>query len=474
MKKLKLTSLLLLLCLSFSLFAPGALALEDPEINAQAAVVVDMNSGRVLFQRNMDEQRSMASLTKIMTGLLAIEAVESGEHSFDEMVTAGSDCTTGMDQESSTANILPGEQMSYKDLLYCALLHSGNDACNVIATHISGSIEAFVELMNQRAAELGCSSTVFADPNGLSQDNKTSAYDLYLISKAAMSYEDFALICDTETYTVPATNMSAAREYHNSNALISAGSPYGGSTYLYDYASGVKTGYTRAAGYCLVSTATKDDMSLLAVVLGCDGWLNAQIEEYKNFEDSITLYDWVFNNFSYHTVLSSQDPIERAPVKMAKDTDTVILSPREDVMLLLPGEVDSSSVSTNVTIYEDKLTAPIAAGTVLGEARIIINGQDYGSVELVNQSAVELAGGQQLLQRLKEIFSKGWVIALILVLLIVGGIYLALLIGYKRMLRRHMEEKRLRAQRRREEARRLRQNQPPQEPEAFDEEDFWR
>ena len=175
MKKFKLFPLLLVFCLVLAAFAPSAAALDEPELNAKAAVLVDLNTGRVLLSKNAEEPRSMASLTKIMTVLLAIESVERGEHSMDETVTAQSDCQTGMDEDSSSAYIMEGEQMSFKDLLYCALVHSANDACNVLASCISGSIDAFVEQMNRRAAELGCTDTVFADPNGLSSENHSTA-----------------------------------------------------------------------------------------------------------------------------------------------------------------------------------------------------------------------------------------------------------------------------------------------------------
>lgn len=474
MKRLKLFPLILVICISMSLWAPSALALDDPSLNAQAAVLVDLDSGRVLYSKNMDEQRSMASLTKIMTVLLAVESVEAGEHSMDEVVTAQADCQTGMDEESSTAGIVQGEQMSFRDLLYCAMIHSGNDACNVIASFTSGSIEAFVERMNQRAAELGCTNTVFADPNGLSSDNRTTAYDLYLITAEAMSHEDFAALANTVSYTVPATNMNPAREYHNSNALISSGSPYGGGSYLYSGAAGVKTGYTRAAGYCLVSTAERDGIRCIAVVLGCDGWLNANIEEYKNFEDSITLYDWVFDNFIYRTVLTSEDPIERVSVELAESDTPVTLSPQTDVSFLLPFDLDSSAITTNVTVQEDKLVAPIKAGTVLGQAQILIDGQDYGSINLVNRADVELAKGEYLKMKIAEIFSNGWVIAIILIVLALVIVYIILVSRYRRMRKKHLRERRLREKRLREQREQMNRQasyrqSPPPEPERYQE-----
>ena len=264
MKKIKIFPLILIICLALCALAPAAYAIDDPQLGAQAVYLADMNTDEVLYEKNADEQRSPASLTKIMTGLLAIEAVESGQCSMDDIVTAGADAWYGMAEDSSNSNIQPGEMMTYRDLVYCAVVHSANEACNILATYISGSISAFVDRMNQRAAELGCTNTHFLDPNGLSNDGHyTTARDLYYITKEAVKHPDFLTICDTEYYKTQPTNMSEAREIWNSNALISNGGYYAsmsmqnnGHDYLYEGAAGVKTGYTRAAGYCLVSTAT--------------------------------------------------------------------------------------------------------------------------------------------------------------------------------------------------------------------------
>ena len=374
MKKIRLLSFFLTLCLLFVLLAPGASALEGPALrSAQAVVLVDMDSGRVLYELNKDEQRSPASLTKIMTVLLAVEALEKGEVSLDERVTAQEDCLAGLDSSSSTSNIQPGEIISYQDLLYCALVHSANEACNVLAHRVSGSVPAFVELMNRRAAELGCTNTHFADPNGLSNENHyTTAYEMFLITREALQHPLFAEICNTKGYDMAATNLSPARSFYNSNALITADSEYG-SGYVYPYAAGVKTGFTQQAGYCLVSTAEKDGVRLLAVVMGCDGWLNAGIEDYENFIDSVRLYNWAFDNFSYREAVSAISTVTRVPVEHAVESDPYVsLRPQSDVTLLLPRDLNLETVELVPQVYEDRLVAPIEAGTVLGTAEIMI------------------------------------------------------------------------------------------------------
>ena len=460
MKKNKILPFLISICLLFSLFAPAASALDDPPLHsAKAVVLADMDSGRLLFEMNKDEQRSPASLTKIMTVLLAVEALERGEVSLDEMVTAQADCLAGLNTDSSTSGIQPGEIISYQDLLYCAMVHSANEACNILAHRVSGSVPAFVELMNRRAAELGCTNTHFSDPNGLSNENHyTTAYEMYLITREALEHPLFAEICNTRGYDMAATNLSQARSFANSNALITADSEYG-SSYVYPAASGVKTGFTQRAGYCLISTAEKDGVRLLAVVMGCDGWLNAGIDEYENFTDSIRLYNWAFENFSYRQAVSSLSTVTRVEVENAVETDAYAsLRPQNDVTLLLPKDLNLGSIELSPTIYTEKLVAPIEAGTVLGRAEILIDGRSYGSVDLVNALKVELSRREFVTQRVHQTFSSPWIIVLIVVLAILAIGYLTLVLRYRAQRRKYLRRKRELAARR---AARERSADPP-------------
>ena len=460
MKKNKILPFLISICLLFSLFAPAASALDEPPLHsAKAVVLADMDSGRLLFEMNKDEQRSPASLTKIMTVLLAVEALERGEVSLDEMVTAQADCLAGLNTDSSTSGIQPGEIISYQDLLYCAMVHSANEACNILAHRVSGSVPAFVELMNRRAAELGCTNTHFSDPNGLSNENHyTTAYEMYLITREALEHPLFAEICNTRGYDMAATNLSQARSFANSNALITADSEYG-SSYVYPAAAGVKTGFTQLAGYCLVSTAEKDGVRLLAVVMGCDGWLNAGIDEYENFTDTIKLYNWAFSNFSYRQAVSSLSTVTRVEVENAVETDAYAsLRPQNDVTLLLPKDLSLDSVELSPTIYTEKLVAPIEAGTVLGRAEILIDGRSYGSVDLINALKVELSRKEFVNRRVHETFSSPWIIVLIVVLAILAIGYLTLVLRYRAQRRKYLRRKRELAARR---AARERSADPP-------------
>ena len=465
MKKFRIIPFLISICLLFSLAAPSAWALDDPKLDsAKAVVLVDLDSGRLLYSLNKDEERSPASLTKVMTLLLAIEALEKGEVTLDEIVTAQADCLAGLDTDSSNSGIMPGEQISYRDLLYCALVHSANEACNILAYRISGSVKNFVALMNSRAAELGCTHTHFSDPNGLSNENHyTTAYEMYLITREALKHSLFAEICNTKSYEMGATNLSGPRVFANSNALITPESMYG-SSYVYTPAAGVKTGYTRQAGYCLISTAEKDGVRLLAVVMGCDGYYLTGLEEYQNFSDSIKLYNWAFENFAYRTAVSSSSAVTRVHVALASESDEYVnLRAQSDVSLLLPKDLDLGSLELSPTIYEDMLVAPINAGTVLGRAEILIGGESFGRVNLVNTSEVELSKREFMRERMQQTFSSPWIILLIVLVAMIAVGYLTLVIRYRIQRRKYLRRKREAAARR---AARARNYDPPLSVEA--------
>ena len=383
-----------------------------------------------------------ASLTKIMTVLLAVESIDRGEHSLDEMVTAGADCRTGLDEESSSAEIQPGEQMTFRDLLYCSMIQSASDACNVIASLVGGSINGFVDKMNERAAELGCEVTHFEDPNGLSNNNQTTAYEMFLITQEAISHDYFMVVCNIADVTIPATNMHEEREYHNSNSLISPQSVYGGNRYLYTGAAGVKTGYTRAAGYCLISTAEREGLHFLAVVMGCDGWLNAHIEDYLNFEDTIKLYDWGFSDFSYRNVVDTQEAVYELDVQLAQDHAKAVLYPQQRLRLLLPRDTSDDDISLDFNIFRSNLVAPVKAGEILGEAIVSVNGEIYGTVNLITREEVDLARSEYMKRQLKDFFSNSWVIGVTMVLLTIAALYAALQIRYRKAREKYMEERR--------------------------------
>lgn len=386
MKKLRITAIIL--CLSIALGAAGPYALAEdvpaPKLrSAQCALIGDMGSGRILYNVDAYSRRSPASLTKIMTLLLAVEAIEQGTSSLDDMVTASGECKTGLGNDSSTAYIDRGETMSLKDLLYCAALASANEACNIIAEHVAGSISAFVERMNARAAELGCSGTHFANTHGMPQDGHyTTAHDLFLIACEGMRHELFSQLVGTREYTTSATNDSGPRNLKSSNALITRDSPYS-DKYFYTGAVGIKTGYTEKAGYCLVSAVQRENVTVIAVVLGADG--DTENKEFDSFADTVTLLDWCFENYSYRSIVERGYAAAVQPLSVDGKSGELTLACAQEIKALAAKNLDAAKLKTTVTLDSDTLDAVPAEGTQLGTVSFFDpeDGTLYGTAALV-------------------------------------------------------------------------------------------
>ena len=377
-----------------------------------------------------------------MTVLLAVEAVELGNVALADEVTAGENMTFDLLDDGSTAGITVGETMTLESLLYCAMLSSANEACNIIAEYISGSIPAFVERMNQRAAELGCGATHFANTHGLpNTDHYTTPSDFCKIALEASSHDLYMRLCGTASVDIPATNSSAVRHLVNSNALLTVDSHYG-SIYYYPDASGIKTGYTNDAGYCLISTAGRDGINLLCAVFGGISETGEDgVTRYSNFSDTITLYDWVFDNFSYQDILNPAENIAAVDVSMGKEADYVNLRPAGSISLLLPNDYDPDDFDLEFTVYAlqqgDTVNAPITAGEVLGEVNVMRNGASVGTVKLVAASSVELSRAQYLVNHIRETTHSSAFRAIVAAVILIVVLYLVWVIIYRVKVRRY-------------------------------------
>ena len=459
MKKSRILSIAVLLALCVGSLTPCVFAADPPQVKSAAVYLADQETGYVYYSQNAENKVYPASLTKIMTAMLVIEAVQNGEVTMDDMVTAQPGFNSDQDEAGSTASIVEGETMSLRDLLYCIMLSSANEACNIVAVHVSGSVSAFVERMNQRAAELGCTGTHFVNTHGLPDDNHyTTALDMYRIAHNAMQYEDFVTISDTARYTVQATNRSKVRDLTNTNGLISVDSVYQGV--YYEPAIGIKTGHTNAAGYCLVSSAQKNGINLLCVIMGgvlTEGANGSR--DFSNFTDSIHLYNWVFDNYTRQDVITAGELITEIPVRLGSDADTVALRAQAAIPAVLPNDVDMSKLEKTVTIYDEQggCQAPINEGQVLGSITLSMDGVVYGTANLVANRSVDLSYLQSMGATIKDTLKNTWVRAVVGVLLGILLVYVVLVVRYRMVYRRRqreLQEARLQRQQMREQAER--------------------
>ena len=373
----------------------------DPDVEAKAALLIDRKTGAVLYALNEHDELYPASLTKIMTCLLVLEAVDEGRLTLSQEITATPTALEGLAEDGSTAGIEAGETLTVEELLYCLMVVSANEAGAILAEKISGTVESFVDRMNAKARELGCENTHFMNPHGYhDSQHYTSAWDLYLITKAALEHPMFMTVCDASSHIVPATNLSPERQLNNTNFLIRSGREY----YNPDV-HGVKTGSHSQAGNCLVSTAQHASMDLLCVILGADRTQDEKgIWWTYSFVYTDKLYNWAFDNFSYQVILKEDDVAGEAPVSLSS-TDHVTLRPEKAVELLLPKGVELEELEKTLTLKSDPAEAPISEGDVLGTMTIRLNGEECAQVDLAALNSVEASRLRVLWRDVKAFFS---------------------------------------------------------------------
>lgn len=405
-----------------------------------AAMLIEMGSDTVLYALDPHEQNYPASLTKIMTCYLALTY-----GNLDDVLTVSAEALQNLHESGSTADLLEGEQMTLENMLYCTMVASANEACNVIAEYIAGSVEAFVDLMNQTARQLGCIGTNFVNPHGLhNEDHYTTAYDMSLIVKEALKNKDFRKITNTATYTVPATNLSEERKLTSTNMLLVDSAS---NNYRYTKAAGVKTGFTTPAQCCLVSTADDGNMQLLSVMLG------APIKEDENgnwvrrsFPETINLFEYGFENYSISTVMSTLYPIAEVGVTQSESTRTVALAPTDEVRTLIDADYSADDIYLDIRLNSSTVEAPIEAGDVLGSVTVSYKDMVLGHSELAAITAVSQAAVSRKVDA-SGIGSGAWW-KWLLGILFVGLVLLVLYVVWMQIYSRRLRKRKIDARRR--------------------------
>ena len=423
MKKYRFLSLLLAGLMALSLICP-ALALEDPQPHARAALVVYGDTGEVLYDFNARQQMYPASVTKIMTSLVVLDAVDAGEVSLDTPVTVSA-WAVDLPWGSSTAELKAGEVLTIEQLLYCDLLPSGNDACNVLSEAVGGTMAEFVARMNSKAAELGMEGTHFTNPHGLHDpEHYTTAYDIYLMAHAAMENDFFRAIVRTPSYTLAATNLQPERTIYSTNAFLSS---YFVPGQIYSKAIGIKTGNTDEAGRCLASAAVDEQgRTFYCVLLGSEYSTDADgTRHYWSFSESKRLLEWAFDNF-HHTVLLDQDTedvLREVKVSLSDEADYVLAQPEGEIAATMPSDFDPKLVELDFDLPTEPVEAPIRAGQKLGTVTLTYQGTDYGTLDMVAMDNVERSEFQHTIKLVSDYWSQWWIKAAV-----IGGVALILLL----------------------------------------------
>jgi len=387
MKKYRFAAILLLLSLVSSLLCLPAGATEELDLHCTNAVLIDGVYNEVLYEKNAYDKAYPASMTKVMTALLTLEALDAGTITPDTMVTVSDYAARKDFPDESTANLKSGEQMSIRDLMYCLMLPSANDAAKALAEHLGGNVDNFAQMMNKRAKELGCQNTNFVNPHGLhNDDHYTTAYDMALIFMEAMEHDFFLELISTPSYTAAATNISKERYFFNTNGLIS-NLYYSG--HVYDKSIGGKTGSTDEAGRCLVSAAEDGDKLMISVIMGSGPIEIDGKTRQGQFTESKKLLEYGFNNFRRVTISRPDDPVDKIAVTLSRDADEVMVKPRGSLTMTLPNSIREEDIQSEITLFSDTVEAPVAEGQVLGSMRLYYEDREFGELDLVAVTAVE-------------------------------------------------------------------------------------
>lgn len=346
-------------------------AAEPPKVSATAYAVADVQTGRILISKNGDRRLEMASTTKIMTAILALE---SGK--LNEVVTIPREAT-GI--EGSSIYLKPGEQFTFEGLVYGLMLRSGNDAATAIALYLGGSIEGFSSMMNEKARELGAENTNFVNPHGLPHSaHYTTAEDLAKITAYCLNNEMFVKIVSTKYIEVYPAGEGTKRTFQNKNKLL----------WNYSGATGVKTGYTTKAGKCLVASAFREGIHVAAVVLKCSGDM---------WNDASELMDFTLESCCLEEIIIKGEYIETVTVKEGRaDSVELFAEYGYSLPLLISGE---DNVTTE-SILPESVKAPVEKGQRIGELIVYLNGSEVQRIPLVSYCSIE---EDTFLKRLKLI-----------------------------------------------------------------------
>lgn len=346
----------------------------DIKVNAKAALMIEKNTGKIIYEENAKEKKYPASVTKILTAILVLENCE-----LDDVATVSEKSISNIPSGYVIAPLFVGEKISIEDLLYALMLKSANDAAYVLAEHVGGSVEGFSEMMNKKAKELGCENTHFVNPNGIhDEEHYTTAYDLYLISKYAMENEKFAKIVSTFQYTLSATNKypNKDRVMQSTNYFLNQKSKF----YNKDV-KGIKTGTTLEAGNCLITEITRDGFDYITVVLG------AETSESK-FSETQKIIKYAFDNYTFTNLHNKGDVIKNIEVEKAtKETKNLNLVISDEITVINNIKIKADDMKPEITLNEN-IKAPIIKGQELGSIKYSVDGLEYNA-KLLAENDVE-------------------------------------------------------------------------------------
>ncbi len=393
-------------------------------LSGRSAIVYDYASDTLISTYNADLRAYPGSQTKIMVCLLAAENLDG-----NETILVTQNAIDSVPDNSYHSGFINGEKVTVSDLMHAAMLDSGNDAVAILATRISGNVDDFVELMNTRAAEIGCTGTHFQNPYGIQHtDHYTTARDMARIVAEGMGYKSFWECYTAERYEMPATEYSESRRFYTDNYLRFQSSMF---SYYDPRVQGGRTCVTQEDVYNLVVTIKQGEMQLIVVVMEAGYVFDEKIYgivSFGNIDDAITLYDYAFDNYQFTNVTYSGQSITQCAV--ANGANDVVLSAKNSVSTILPKGVRSTDIRQVISLKKDMMTAPLDAGLTVGTLELWYGSICVGSTDLVTQYSVGLGSADNPLEPIVQVegeeAAKSNIMANLLQAL--GGIFLVVLV----------------------------------------------
>lgn len=381
----KLVSIVLLLFIMVSMVS-GVYGVEDLNINAKSALLMDSNTGSIIYSLNEHDRLPPASITKIMTLLLGMESIESGRIKLDDEVVISSHASS---IRGSTVFLEAGEVQPLVELFKAISIRSANDAAVAVAEYISGSEDMFVQLMNQRAKELGMKNTRFENASGMPNENHyISAYDVAIMSKELLKHGEVNEWLSTYMYDLKVGKKKPSiQTMVNTNRLIKE----------YEGATGIKTGSTNEAKNCLAGSAKRGDLELISVIMG------AETSKIR-FDESKRMLDYGFANYESVSIGKKGEIISLIPVEKGNKIEAELILERDSYVLLPKGEKDNITKTINIP---EKLDAPIELGNEIGFLEIYLDGKKIDSIKLVSSSYIPKASFINILDRTVKSFLRG-------------------------------------------------------------------
>ena len=432
----KITAILIIVTMLVLSLPLGSFALEDPKPQyATNCVVYNIENNEICFEMYPDDRIAPAGTAKIMTAILAIEHYEGN---YDAVITVGDGWlkeVTGL-----TASFKAGESLIAEKVISALIIGNGNDAAYILAHSVAGSKEAFVDMMNEKAAQLGMEDTCYTNPAGTDEEGMyTSAADVVILARHAYTLAKYIEISDSPSVAIEATNKNNGRTLYNRNYFVSN---YYNTRYLIGSVMGLNAGYSSKAGWCVTAIGRSNSgLTYVVVVMGArdpdsiyDENGNKKEEEkffVSGYEDAAMLLEWAYDNFGYFTLVDTSTMVCDVPVKLSSKVDHVVLLPEEKLVSFLPLDTDVDEVVTKeYTLKSKTLTAPISQGQVVGEMSVYVDSEKIGTVNLIARNNVERSNGLLVLDVVIKFLTHPIVLTLIIIFLLLLSVYVILRARY--------------------------------------------